>query len=57
LTTIYPDTDYSNVFYIEGKNCTQNHLRQEFFKAIRQSRKENKPIKVDCIIKIIRVKD
>lgn len=57
MATIYPDKDYSNVLYIEGKDCSQTHLRQEFFKAIKQSKKENKPIEVDCINKIIRVID
>lgn len=57
MATIYPDKDYSNVLYIEGKDCSQTHLRQEFFKAIKQSKKENEPIEVDCINKIIRVID
>lgn len=55
MVTIYPDRDYSNVIYIEGKDCSEKYLRQEFYKAIRQSKKENKPIKVNCIKKIIRI--
>ena len=53
--TIYPDKDYSNILFIQGRRCGKTEMLKALYEAIIISKTENRPVEVDCIMKIIKV--
>ena len=57
IATIYPHIDYSKILYLEGRRCSKSYMLKALCDAIVLSRKENRPVELECVMRIIRVKD